>query len=496
MSHIFSLSLILTGLMLGASAYGVRMAVSNEAAAKCEASSKLGDSEVKICSSNYTILGNLNSDLDVKKSESEKGIGKNFQSSAPVSDIDKGAQCSRDRVLALSQKEVEKFKASIETLETSLNGRIQSVEQSEIALSNIEKLSGPMLCLGRCELAKNSRSLCIPACKILPKAAAQWESAAAITAAKFSANPQNFASNVAKSKKEIGELKKYAHALRDKFNGIKSSMDSSVKSATAERAILKEKYGCELAEDKAKQASRLLTTEKDNKGKEISREDKNRGTGFYAKTVDENGKEKYHFVSAEHVPDRADLDKNELNLSELSSIKGGEEGILESERFTVEPGKFDKGTDIVTNSALKREEALPLASANEQPKVGQEFLVNGFPGKEGRSFTSYSCTFQGYTPSYHGTDAAYLMNCPTAGGIGGASGGPVMDTSGKVWGVVSAENKVDLTKITVAPISSDSNGNLKYGIQNTFVTKDCYKTGSKKKQSCQIIPGATFSQVP
>jgi hypothetical protein len=45
----------------------------------------------------------------------------------------------------------------------------------------------------------------------------------------------------------------------------------------------------------------------------------------------------------------------------------------------------------------------------------------------------------------------------------------------------------------IAPISADSSGSLRHGVQDILLTPNCYDKKTNTNYKCQLIPGMTYS---
>jgi hypothetical protein len=219
------------------------------------------------------------------------------------------------------------------------------------------------------------------------------------------------------------------------------------------------------------------------------------GTAFYVKAP--SGR---FLVTAAHVVG-LDTSSPSGDSTVMTSEKGGlvtkRSGKVET--FSIVPGMHDKERDINFKNAPGKGEALEVARADEIPHVGQKFFVNGFPGVAEGKYMTYECTFIGFGPAMPDRkDVAYELDCPGRPELGGISGGPAVDENGKVWGVNSAAPKYS-SHFSVAPLSVGTDGLLKIGIQQVFLSDNCFSlngAGSTEPHRCQIMPRQLEESIP
>jgi hypothetical protein len=352
----------------------------------------------------------------------------------------------------------------------------------KIGLEKSSQIEPQMKCFGGCGSSED----CARKCKVNKDFSEFWKLVVGVPPDKILWQNPPVKEAISASAKERGELERAAAKLRASYEQWQQQLTTSESNAKGERKKLAEKYKCEEQRQKsaaiAQAASRSINVVENNA----------KGTGFYVKTKGPDGKPQYHFVTAQHVAGDADkglpteITSNTLDAPDAN----GDMGVY---RAPVERGKYDRGNDVVSQVARKREGALEVVGANEEPRIGQEFQMSGHPGYSSLQYQSHTCTFQGYAAAYRGEETAYLMRCPSAvnTAVDGISGGPVTDSSGRVWGVNSAHYvQKDARFMIVAPISTSPSGALRYGLQRTFVSDHCVNEAGVRRR-CQIIPGLT-----
>lgn len=236
------------------------------------------------------------------------------------------------------------------------------------------------------------------------------------------------------------------------------------------------------------------------------------GTGFFVKSVDADGNEKYEMITARHVtePNFKDISTESrfvtaqdsrlagsFDRDSLLRLKSGDNAEW-SARLDAEPGNYDRANDVV-KTAAPAGAALEVAPEGDLPKEGDKFLIGGYPGAENLNYTVRSCTFQGYAPAVASSEMQYLMDCPSSGvHQGGASGGPlVRESDGKVFGVVSRHTYDPTTgvlsynRVVAAPLYQSTDGKIQIGSQQQLMQTNCYRTGANGDQpyACSILPG-------
>ncbi|MBY0315508.1 MAG: serine protease [Bdellovibrionales bacterium] len=162
--------------------------------------------------------------------------------------------------------------------------------------------------------------------------------------------------------------------------------------------------------------------------------------------------------------------------------------------FRVTPQTHDRARDIAIGDARRenRNQFMPVISSTEKPRVGQRFVLAGFPSNRNSEFTTHDCTFKGYgSIDQYSNERTYLIYCPSAESmVSGMSGGPLIDQSGRVWGVAHAADDGDTNLIHVSPLSRSSDGRTRMGIQETFDSDDCYRLANEtyERHRCRIRP--------
>lgn len=162
--------------------------------------------------------------------------------------------------------------------------------------------------------------------------------------------------------------------------------------------------------------------------------------------------------------------------------------------FRVTPQTHDRARDIAIGDVRSenRNQFMPVIPSTEKPRVGQRFVLAGFPSNRNSEFTTHDCTFRGYgSIAQYSNERTYLIYCPSAESmVSGMSGGPLIDSSGRVWGVAHAADDGDTNLIHVSPLSRSSDGRTRMGIQETFDSDDCYHVVNEtyQRHRCRIRP--------
>lgn len=217
----------------------------------------------------------------------------------------------------------------------------------------------------------------------------------------------------------------------------------------------------------------------------LMRHEKFFGTGFYVRTI--SGRV---LLTAAHVPDLSQevpLRKQYLGDDILKNDH--------YEQFELMPGRIDQDRDVAYTPVKSNGVNLELVGDNELPKIGQKIFVAGFPGAQKKLFI-YQCRMEGFGPSFHGRkNASYRLDCPGRPDIRGASGGPAFGEDGRVWGVNSSQTDYGST-VFVAPVSLSRDGNIRFGIQQQFVSDFCYSERASLPEPCQIMPDQYETDIP
>lgn len=162
-----------------------------------------------------------------------------------------------------------------------------------------------------------------------------------------------------------------------------------------------------------------------------------------------------------------------------------------SQNMQPEPGLYNRGLDIIqTRVTGGRTASLRLIEAGAIPQIKQKFYLAGFPLVRDKKFTVYKCGFLGFSRSRvpRSTSTAYVLSCPNVHGhIGGMSGGPVVDEGGRVWGMISDHDRF-LGRVYVAPLSMTPDGQVQMGIQQYFLSDQCFGDGEANPRRCQVMP--------
>lgn len=256
-------------------------------------------------------------------------------------------------------------------------------------------------------------------------------------------------------------------------------LELSQKLLAREREVLAKGHPCEKA--------RLDLAERVKAATVQARAKERVGTGFYVRAEGKKG-DHYHFVTAHHVPGRADAPLSEIEeLVVTGPATGGQP--------CVEPTASDRGmvdwlTDVASISARANPAALPVVKVNERPEAGQELQISGYPAYGNREFVSHVCTFDGYVADFHASGRGYLLRCPSASAsVRGMSGGAVTDAQGRVWGVISAEYP-GMNAVIVAPVGAKPDGKLAYGVQKSFESDRCFSGARLEKVSRCTVTSA------
>jgi hypothetical protein len=155
-----------------------------------------------------------------------------------------------------------------------------------------------------------------------------------------------------------------------------------------------------------------------------------------------------------------------------------------------EAGYYSHGDDIIQTKITAPRKTLPLAPMDARAKSGQPFYILGYPQMKNYRFTIYRCTFYGYSTSKvsYSNSTVYVLRCPSVDGhIAGMSGGPVLDESGRVWGLITDHNPF-LARVFVAPLSAAPDGEILMGIQQTFLSDSCVPQNQVEPRACQVNP--------
>jgi hypothetical protein len=166
-------------------------------------------------------------------------------------------------------------------------------------------------------------------------------------------------------------------------------------------------------------------------------------------------------------------------------------------RFDIVPGMIALNGDI-TLAKQEKGPGLELVGQDEVPQLGQRFYVAGYPAFAGDKFQVLRCTFYGFGPRLgdgNQTEGSYLLRCPGAGDMHGISGGPMIDERGRVWGV----NTVSIaytSSLGVAPLAQNKSGEPKIGIQQVFLSDQCYTPFQYEPHRCQVMPNMYGKDVP
>lgn len=165
---------------------------------------------------------------------------------------------------------------------------------------------------------------------------------------------------------------------------------------------------------------------------------------------------------------------------------------------------IDRTHDVLA-APLAAPHALELVPEGTRPEPGQTLYVMGYSGSDGTSFTSYRCTYQGMGPGLmtlnrESVGQGFVLDCPGAErNVGGMSGGPVVDTQGRLYGVLSAAptGQSDLAdrRLIAAPVYQRAAGGLGTGPQAQGPVNQCLRTGllGDLPYTCPILPGIQYT---
>ncbi len=226
------------------------------------------------------------------------------------------------------------------------------------------------------------------------------------------------------------------------------------------------------------------------------------GSGFFIADAASGG----WLVTAHHVPERAapgngsgcakkpappDLRRRFL----LNRMRSGRRAF----DFSVLPGRFDVGNDLVMSPA-SNDATLAAAPAAAAPRLGEEVLIAGFPATLGR-YATLRCVMVGYAETLNDSaNASYVLDCPDATyDIAGMSGGPIVSAcSGQVVGAVSWQDydedcprRGDKRKVGAAVIHADRDGKVAFGVPEVLHSRCWSYAGDRLSvaKDCQVIPG-------
>lgn len=215
------------------------------------------------------------------------------------------------------------------------------------------------------------------------------------------------------------------------------------------------------------------------------------GTNFHFSTA----KGKSFAASARHVPANGN-DAYEADLDPVAEQGKGLGGIF---HFSRDPGMSHFEADAVLQVIQPETTDLRLVQAGQQPRLGQNFIVAGYPLANEVKYKSVRCQFIGYGSSSEGRANGYYLYCPEKESLRGMSGGPLVDSEGRAWGIV-VEHDSEANVVVATPLAHEA-GKPQIGISQTFVTDLCYgekldKNLIAKPGRCQIFPGSLEKPVP
>jgi hypothetical protein len=233
------------------------------------------------------------------------------------------------------------------------------------------------------------------------------------------------------------------------------------------------------------------------------------GSGFFVKTKDADGTEKFQFVTVRHVPEPDELGFGARSITTLDAgLAGGTDHASVQQDFfgrdatwsaqvDATPGNYDLANDLVKTPAPEGA-ALEVAREGDLPQPGDKFVAAGYPEANDTFYSTVECTFQGYAPGLSG-EQQYLFDCPSVSAYQrGMSGGPIVRASdGTVFAAVSRhtgdDEGVDVKRIVGSPVYQRENGTVAFGSQPQLVQPNCYTTGTHREtpHSCSIVPGTS-----
>lgn len=216
------------------------------------------------------------------------------------------------------------------------------------------------------------------------------------------------------------------------------------------------------------------------------------GTGFWVQGKDGEAR----FFTAHHVRN----DKGtELNGGFIKMAFDGTGTSDKEPEYRSEPGFFNFGMDITQGTGDFQGPFLPVVEAGRQPRPNQKFYLMGFPAAGGGAFKTMACYFRGYSkriqPKSKGTTMQFYCDQPYIV-LEGMSGGPVIDDTGTVWGVIT-ERADPSGLIFASPIFRASDGDLQMGFQGYYLSDLCLNPKDwSSYQRCQLMPNQFEKQIP
>ncbi|MGZ3721492.1 MAG: S1 family peptidase, partial [Bdellovibrionales bacterium] len=213
----------------------------------------------------------------------------------------------------------------------------------------------------------------------------------------------------------------------------------------------------------------------------------NEGSGFYFMTTSQR-----YLATAAHVSHL--YLESEGDTTKLILSRGTQQS---SVQFKTLPGLAELTRDVTLKTEAIEGPGLKLVGENELPQPGQRFYLTGFPSSGNDRFQIVRCSFLGFGPRLPEVqeNATYYLRCPGAGDMHGISGGAMLDAEGRVWGVNSS-SEPHASAFHATPISMNVAGEVKIGLQQTFLTDLCYSTFEAEPHRCQIMPVMLDKDIP
>lgn len=232
------------------------------------------------------------------------------------------------------------------------------------------------------------------------------------------------------------------------------------------------------------------------------------GSGSFADVRQPGGEMERTMLSAHHVPAEDHMSEQNPNLARLNYYLGNQTPAARSLIHDLYAGLGSDGSVDFTGAPIvtrhgdvvarpfQSPEALQLVPEGTLPQVGQVFYAVGYPASRGGVFTTYRCTYVG--DAYGLTEIevnAHAFDCPgIRENIGGMSGGPIVDTQGRVYGVLSGVPSTQYQnvdrRLLYAPVYQRNDGGLGTGLQPQVANPNCmrYGTVGDRRYTCSIPP--------
>ena len=169
--------------------------------------------------------------------------------------------------------------------------------------------------------------------------------------------------------------------------------------------------------------------------------------------------------------------------------------IAKSTIYSTDTDIINPNEDVALKKVPKQAHALPVVSSEEKPRIGQKFIISGYPGSRGGKWTTHTCYFDGYYRNNYYSSPHYYLHCPTmVASPAGMSGGAMTSEDGRAWGHNQAVTGLS-NHIIISPIS-EKDGQVKVGIQDIFLSDHCHKFALDfeneedivKQHRCQVMP--------